>query len=94
MIAYACNISKDSSDIRMNNFQIGLLDNVILPLLKENVELQLSAGAEVVMIFDSTAHQLAEEDLNTYLGKTFNMLVKEFPNKLATMQKMGLTTKL
>ena len=33
LIAYACNISKDSSDIHLNNFQIGLLDNVILPLL-------------------------------------------------------------
>ena len=44
LIAYACNISKDSSDIHLNNFQIGLLDNVILPLLKENVELQLGVG--------------------------------------------------
>lgn len=90
LIAYACNISKDTRNINFNNFQVGLLDNVILPLLKENVELQLNAGAEVVMIFDSTAHQLAEEDLNIYLEKTFNMLVKEFPNKVGYYAKDGV----
>ena len=90
LIAYACNISKELRNIHLNNFQIGLLDNVILPLLKENVELQLNAGAEVVMIFDSTAHQLAEEDLNIYLGKTFNMLVKEFPSKVGYYAKDGV----
>ena len=90
MIAYACNISKDSRELNFNNFQIGLLDNVILPLLKENVELQLNAGAEVVMIFDSNAHLLAEEDLNIYLDKTFNALAKEFPNKVGYYAKDGI----
>ena len=90
LIAYACNISKDSRNINLNNFQIGLLDNVILPLLKENIKLQLKAGAEIVMIFDSTAHQLAEEDLNFYLGKTFDALTKEFPNKVGYYAKDGI----
>ena len=90
LIAYACNISKDSRELNFNNFQIGLLDNVILPLLKENVELQLNAGAEVVMIFDSNAHLLAEEDLNIYLDKTFNALAKEFPNKVGYYAKDGI----
>ena len=90
LIAYACNISKDSREINLNNFQIGILDNVILPLLKENIKLQLNAGAEVVMIFDSTAHQLAEEDLNIYLKKTFNVLAKDFPNKIGYYAKDGI----
>ena len=90
LIAYACNISKDSRELNFNNFQIGLLDNVILPLLKENVELQLNAGAEVVMIFDSNAHLLAEEDLNIYLDKTFNALAKEFPYKVGYYAKDGI----
>ena len=58
LISYACNINKELRNIHLNNFQIGLLDNVILPLLKENIKLQLNAGAEVVT-FDSAAHQLA-----------------------------------
>lgn len=90
LISYACNINKDSRHINLNNFQIGLLDNVILPLLKENIKLQLKAGAEVVMIFDSAAHQLDEEDLNIYLEKTFNSLAKEFPNKVGYYAKDGI----
>ena len=90
LIAYACNIRKDSRKINLNNFQIGILDNVILPLLKENIKLQLNAGAEVVMIFDSTAHQLAEEDLNIYLKKIFNVLAKDFPNKIGYYAKDGI----
>lgn len=90
LIAYACNINKDSRHINLNNFQIGLLDNVILPLLKENIKLQLNAGAEVVMIFDSAAHQLDEEDFSIYLDKTFNSLAKEFPNKVGYYAKDGI----
>ena len=90
LISYACNINKDSRQINLNNFQIGLLDNVILPLLKENIKLQLNAGAEVVMIFDSAAHQLDEVDLNIYLEKTFNSLAKEFPNKVGYYAKDGI----
>ena len=90
LISYACNINKDSRQINLNNFQIGLLDNVILPLLKENIKLQLNAGAEVVMIFDSAAHQLDEEYLNIYLEKTFNSLAKEFPNKVGYYAKDGI----
>ena len=90
LISYACNINKDSRQINLNNFQIGLLDNVILPLLRENIKLQLNAGAEVVMIFDSAAHQLDEEDLNIYLEKTFNSLAKEFPNKVGYYAKDGI----
>ena len=90
LIAYACKVDKDLRNIALNNFQLGLLDNVILPLLKENVKLQLDAGAEIVMIFDSTAHQLAEEDLNFYLDKTFNSLAKDFPNKVGYYAKDGV----
>ena len=90
LISYACNINKDSRQINLNNFQIGLLDNVILPLLKENIKLQLNAGAEVVMIFDSAAHQLDEEDFSIYLDKTFNSLAKEFPNKVGYYAKDGI----
>ena len=90
LISYACNINKDSRQINLNNFQIGLLDNVILPLLKENIKLQLNAGAEVVMIFDSAAHQLDEEDFSIYLEKTFNSLAKEFPNKVGYYAKDGI----
>lgn len=90
LIAYACNVGKDLRDIKLDNFQMGLLDNVILPLLKENIQLQLNAGAEVVMIFDSTAHQLTEEDLRIYIDKTFNELVKDFPKKVGYYAKDGV----
>jgi hypothetical protein len=78
------------SDISISNFQVGLLENVILPLLKDNIKLQLNAGAEIVMIFDSAAHQLADEDFKIYLDKTFNELAKEFPNKVGYYAKDGI----
>ena len=90
LIAYACNVNKDLSDISISNFQVGLLENVILPLLKDNIKLQLNAGAEIVMIFDSAAHQLADEDFKIYLDKTFNELAKEFPNKVGYYAKDGI----
>jgi uroporphyrinogen decarboxylase len=90
LIAYACNINKDSNNISLSNFQLGLLENVILPLLKENIKLQLNAGAEIVMIFDSAAHQLGDEDFKIYLDKTFNELAKEFPNKVGYYAKDGI----
>ena len=90
LIAYACNVSKNSREINLNKFQVGILDNVILPLLKENIKLQLDAGVEVVMIFDSAAHQLDEEDFSIYLDKTFNALAKEFPNKVGYYAKDGI----
>ena len=90
LIAYACHVDKELRNISLNNFQLGLLDNVILPLLKENIKLQLDAGAEIVMIFDSTAHQLADEDLILYLDKTFNALAKDFPNKVGYYAKDGV----
>ena len=90
LVAYACNVNKDLSDISISNFQVGLLENVILPLLKENIKLQLNAGAEIVMIFDSAAHQLADEDFKIYLDKTFNELAKEFPNKVGYYAKDGI----
>ena len=90
LIAYACNVNKDLSDISISNFQVGLLENVILPLLKENIKLQLNAGAEIVMIFDSAAHHFNHEDFKIYLDKTFNELAKEFPNKVGYYAKDGI----
>ncbi len=90
LIAYACNINKDLRNINLNNFQSSLLEGVILPLLKENIQLQLNAGAEIVMIFDSAAHQLSNGDLDIYLEKTFGALTKEFPNKVGYYAKDGI----
>ncbi len=66
---------------KIESYQWAILEEYIYPLLHKNISLQLQAGAELVMIFDSCAHQLAKDDLSIYLNKVLNELVKSFPKK-------------
>ena len=57
------------------------------PLIKENIKLQLDAGAEVVMIFDTA---LGEVDVSFYKEEIFPFikeLAEAFPNKLGYYTK-------
>lgn len=90
LISYACGLSKKTGEVSLDNFKLGLLDDVVLPLLEKNIELQLRAGAENLMIFDSLAHQLLQRDLTVYLQKTFASLINKFPGKIGYYAKDGI----
>ena len=90
LISYACGLGKSPSHTLMDEFKLNILEEKILPLLKENINMQLNAGAEVVMIFDSLAHQLENKDLSLYLEKIFNSLANNFPNKVGYYAKDGI----
>ena len=50
-----------------NNFVFKVLSEKIIPLIKYNISLQLNAGAEVVMIFDTDAKSISDsENFNNY----------------------------
>jgi len=90
LISYACGLSKKTGEVSLDKFKLGLLDDVVLPLLEKNIELQLRAGAENLMIFDSLAHQLPQRDLTVYLQKTFASLINKFPGKIGYYAKDGI----
>ena len=58
------------------------ISKTILPLLKKNIQLQINAGAEIVMIFDSSLHDL---DLINFKDSYLNFLkdiALSFPQKV------------
>jgi len=60
---------------------------VLKPLLQANIELQLNAGAEVVMIFDTAAGELSPHVFHQHLVEDLNQLANAFPTKLGYYAK-------
>jgi uroporphyrinogen decarboxylase len=59
----------------------------LLPLLKENIRLQLAGGAEVVMIFDTAAGELSPLDFKKWLQPVLKELNELAPGKIAYYSK-------
>jgi uroporphyrinogen decarboxylase len=59
----------------------------IVPLLSRNIELQLQSGAEVVMIFDTAAGELAPDIFKAEVVPQLEVLMKRFPSKLGYYSK-------
>jgi uroporphyrinogen decarboxylase len=62
---------------------------IMVPLLKQNIALQLEGGAEVVMIFDTAAGELAPYLFQKYVRPHIEKLAEAFPKKLAYYMKGG-----
>lgn len=65
------------------------------PLLQEiiirNIKLQLDAGAEVVMIFDTAAGELSNAMFNEIVFPYVDEISKRFPKKLVIILKIQQT---
>lgn len=59
----------------------------MLPLLKENIRLQLAGGAEIVMVFDTAAGEVSPAFFKQWLAPALVTLAQEFPNKLGYYSK-------
>lgn len=59
----------------------------MLPLLKENIRLQLAGGAEVVMIFDTAAGELSPLDFKKWLQPVLAELNALAPGKIGYYSK-------
>jgi len=59
----------------------------MLPLLKENVRLQLAGGAEVVMIFDTAAGELSPLDFQKWIQPVLKELNALAPGKIGYYSK-------
>lgn len=54
----------------------------LVPLLIENIRLQLEGGAEVVMIFDTAAGEVAPDWFHRHLAGDILRIVAEFPKRI------------
>ena len=59
----------------------------LVPLLIKNIELQLANGAEVVMIFDTAAGELAPEVFQSAVVSQLECLTRSFPSRLGYYSK-------
>lgn len=57
------------------------------PLIKANIALQLSAGAEVVMIFDTAAGEVSPAFFRQWIAPSLKQLCLDFPGKIAYYSK-------
>lgn len=74
-----------SAKIQMDFFQC--FSEIMLPLLHENIQLQLEGGAEVVMVFDTAAGELSPKMFNLYLADGLNSLAQKHPNRVGYYSK-------
>lgn len=59
----------------------------LMPLLKENIRLQLEGGAEVVMILDTAAGELAPDYFQSWALEPAESLARAFPGKIGYYSK-------
>ncbi len=91
LLSFALGKNKEGKANSLEKYLWSLLDDYILPLLQDNISLQLKAGAELVMIFDSCAHQLDKKDFSIYFSKVLKQLAKPFPGKIGYYAKDGIS---
>mgnify|MGYP001012860606 CR=1 FL=1 len=57
------------------------------PLLKANIALQLNAGAEIVMIFDTAAGEVSPWFFKQYIQPVLTKLAQDYPSKIGYYSK-------
>lgn len=75
-------VDKKNKLFEPEDFHFEFLEKTLLPLIKKNIQLQLDAGVEIVMIFDSG---LADLDSDLFKNKYIYLiqdLANSFPNKI------------
>lgn len=59
----------------------------MVPMLKENIRLQLNAGAELVMLFDTAAGEVSPAFFQEYIQPSLTEFAKEFAGRVAYYSK-------
>lgn len=90
LISYAMGNNKSNGREELSDFEWNMINDVLIPLLKENVSLQIKAGAEMIMIFDSAANQLSKIDFDKYIRIVFKEIVVNSKDKVGYYAKGGV----
>ena len=80
LIRYA--FGKDHFNNNNKKLYFEFLSSTLTPLLKQNIKLQLEAGAEIVMIFDSSLYDLENSDFQENYISILRDISSNFPNKV------------
>ena len=75
-------VGKKTKITDIEDYQIQFLKKTLLPLIKLNIRLQLDAGAEIVMIFDSSLHDLNNKFFESQYFLILKDIANEFPNRI------------
>ena len=67
---------------------------IMIPLIKKNIEIQLEGGAEIVMVFDTAAGELSVMDFRTFVQPLLVDLSGNFSGRLAYYSKNTLADHL
>ena len=76
-----------SNSINLTKEKNFILEEFIIPFLQKNISMQIEAGAETVMIFDSSVHQLVHNDFSSYLEKVIENMIKPFERNVGYYAK-------
>ena len=80
LVRYA--FGKDHFTNDHKNLYFEFLSTTLVPLLKKNIKMQLGAGAEIVMIFDSSLYDLENEVFKENYVTILEDISSSFPNKV------------
>ena len=75
-------VDKKNTLFEPQDFHFEFLKETLLPLIKKNIQLQLEAGSEIVMIFDSGLADLNSDLFKNIYISLIDDLANSFPNKL------------
>jgi uroporphyrinogen decarboxylase len=87
LFSYAVGGSHEAHHVKRS---IGLFDgfcDILLPLLKQNIQLQLDGGVEVVMVLDTSAGDLSPNLYRRLVAPKIKDLVNSFPGRLGYYTK-------
>ena len=75
-------VDKKNKLFSPDEYHFEFLEKTLLPVLKKNIQLQLDAGAEIVMIFDSGLADLDSKIFKNKYTKLILDLANSFPAKI------------
>ena len=75
-------VAKKNQLFEPSNFHFEFLEKTLLPLIKKNIQLQLDAGVEIVMVFDSGLADLNSDLFKNKYISLIRDLANSFPKKI------------
>ena len=79
--------NKNINDFKFEKYHSEFIKNILLPLIKKNIELQIEAGAEVVMIFDSGLLNIDKKFFESQYIFLIKNIAETFPKKIGYYAK-------
>ena len=82
LFTYAMGSSKEDVNAKKNLSLVSKFNEIVLPLLEKNILLQQQSGAELVMIFDTSAGNLSPLCFQKFVFPSLKLLSSKFPKQL------------